>query len=465
MSESVTNAKPRKQDATLDHVDVWGSYQSCTLYIRASSLVDLSPEHGEPTPRAISTHAHEYVHYLHSLGTAAGQTYLLYNLLLLRSLVSGTDSNGHFIGMDAVEKEHRDLAEATLSGMQGLRGQRNTKFKGSGLHTWNFGPPRLSGARDSPLGMIRLIISASAKTPDGTPISDDFDVGYSFITEGVAHEVDHGIRSLQGIEDNVALDSGTNSFPYFAYGELIDYWVGRKTTRDERILIGNAALTKVDVGQQLLLACKAVRDSTKPAFEALKPKFELERELSSRILAELRSVVDSAGAGPTVMAGLKTYLALVERAMVCRSHLVAPERLFLEKPLDVKSFLMVIGNLVDTFVLQEKPAGESEISWIGPNLVVRDEDGASQIATVQAAFHFNHLHHRQDGKMASTNSLGKMTCPYKGACRVDVPESSQELCSSAPWKMFLDSIPGSQVCWYAAGVKTVRRIEGLSAVD
>lgn len=438
----------------------WAAYQPCTLHIHAKSLMDLTPEFDDVTPRAISTHAHEYVHYLHSIGTAAGQAYLLGNIVLLRNLVPGTDANGHFLGMESLKEDQREWVRSALGLMQAIRGRSPETLGGLGLRGRTFSTPQASPAKHAgDIKVTHLTLTCSAIKPDGTPVSDEVAIGYSFVTEGVAYEVDRGIRRLQGAAED-ALDEGVPSYPYLTYGKLVDSWVGRPTTPHERVLLGNAALGDFSVGPALWRACVAVKASNLPAAEALKSIFAEGSQRSHAATDALRNTIASVGAGPIVTAGLESYLVLVDRANYCREHLLAPELLLLEKPLDVEGLWMVMGNLVDAMVLQDKPGNLLDVYWIGPGLVAQDMDQVSRLAAVQSAFHFNHLHHLIEGNLRSTASIGEVVCRYKGACGVEVSESQAELCSTAPWMNFIDSPPGSQVCWYAAGVKAVRRDDG-----
>lgn len=431
----------------------WGMYQSCVLHIHTNAWMDLEPENGPISPRAIATHAHEYVHYLHSVGTAAGQYYLLLNLILIRSLVGGSDCHGHFLGAQALKSDSRHVAKLLLQSMQDIRGNYQNLPRHEGQGDWTFhDSTRLP---KNLLGIERVTVSATAKGPDGSVVRGSFDVGYRFVTEGVAYEVDREIRRKQGMAES-QLDEGVQFFPYLAYGQLVDQWVGRRTTPQERILIGNAAMGRTAVGPGLQKACKAVRKSKRKSADfALMAMFEGANNAAAACTVQLRQVIQSTGTGPIVTDGLQSYARLVERANFCRQQLKAPELLFLQHPLDIDTFRSVLANLLDAMVLQEKPEKNLEISWIGPSQIAKNDHETGQIAAIQSAFHFNHLHHRIGGEIVATASLAPTPCPYRTACGVAVPESQKEYCESAPWKMSLNAHSGNQVCWYAAGVKAV----------
>jgi hypothetical protein len=299
-----------------------------------------------------------------------------------------------------------------------------------------------------------VLVGVSAERPEGTRVHGSFDVGYSFVTEGVAYEVDREIRRKQGMPTST-LDDRASYFPYLAYGDLVDQWVGRKTSARERILIGNAALGTLAVGVGMQRACKAVRKGKRPAEVALKKKFDEANAQSEIWTKQLRVAVPYTGPGPIVTQGLQAYVTLINHANDCRRRLKAPELLFLKQRLDVQEFRSVLANLVDCMLIQEKPDKSVEMSWIGPNQVALDEEEASQIAAMQSAFHFNHLHHLNQGEVAATGSLLGTPCPYAMACEVEVPPEQKRYCSSSPWMMSLNAHSGNKVCWYAAGVKAL----------
>lgn len=447
-------------DSILEVVDhsYMGRYQSCVLHIQTHSLMDLAPEHGQVTETAIATHAHEYVHYLHSIGTTAGQAYLLFNLLLLRNLVGGSDVHGHFLGAHVLREVNRFASKEFLQAMQDLRGHRSPELHRGGALlqrrpiNWSFdGASRLTAG---PMGIQRVLVGVSAEHSNGTRVHGSFDVGYSFVTEGVAYEVDREIRRKQGAPIST-LDDRANYFPYLAYGDLVDQWVGRRTSARERILIGNVALGTPSVGVGMQRACKAARKGKRPAEVALKKKFDDANVLSELWTRKLRAAVPYTGPGPIVTQGLKAYVTLIDLANDCRRRLKAPELLFLEQRLDVPGFRSVLASLVDCMLIQEKPDQSVEMSWIGPNQVALDEEEASQIAAMQSAFHFNHLHHRNQGEVAATGTLTETRCPYATACEVEVPPEQKRYCSSSPWMMSLNAHSGNKVCWYSAGVKAL----------
>jgi hypothetical protein len=399
------------------------------------------------------------------MGTAAGQFYLLCNIILLRAIAAATDSHGHFLGLDVLDDENYEWALWAVTSMQEVRSAATeSPFARIGkVVGWEFSPPQIvpSSARSGPISTIQLVLKVRATRSDGEITDGDVNIGYSFVTEGVAYQVDREIRRLQGHVTD--LDDGVPAYPYQAYGALIDAWVGRATSARERILIGNAALGSTSVGPALERACRNVRNS--PHTSNHVPELALERLMaeakdnSTKLIELLTTVIESIGADATLIAGLRAYIKLVERGSQLRAELSAPELELLQPNLDRKALYNVMGRLLDAMILQEKPEGELVMDWIGPGHVARNDFEASQIAAVQSAFHFNQLHLRPS-TLAQTDSLGSVVCPYKGACGVQLEREDARHCSTAPWRAFAGVAPGTPVCWYAAGVMAARRAPG-----
>jgi hypothetical protein len=446
-----------KEFSVIDQTHL-ASFQPCVLHIRAGSLLDLSPSHGEPTPRAIATHAHEYVHYLHSMGTAAGQFYLLCNVILLRAIAAATDKDGRFYGLEVLDAENHEWAGWAIASMREVRSAltRSPFAKIGKVIRWDFGSPKTtpSDAHTTQFRIDQLGLEICATRLDGEVVNGEVKIGYSFITEGVAYQIDREIRRLQG--EIFSLDDGVPAYPYQAYGALIDAWVGRETSPVERILIGNAALGFTSVGPALERACCVVRSSEQSADLSLSSMMSKAHENSADVLSVFAKVINGMGADATLLGGLRSYSRILERASELRVDLNAPELKLLLPNLGREKLYEIMASLLDAMVIQEKPDGGLIIDWIGPGHVAKDDFEASQIAVVQSAFHFNQLH-LQSETLVPTSSLGPVTCPYKGACGVQLLGDEAQHCSSAPWKAFSAAVPGTPVCWYAGGVLAARR--------
>lgn len=446
-----------KEFSIVDQAALAG-YQPCVLHIRVDSLLDLSPSTGGPTPRAVATHAHEYVHYLHSMGTTAGQFYLLCNIILLRAIAAATDKEGRFFGLETLDDENREWAHWATASMHEVRSAvTKSPFAGVGrVVRWDFLCREItpSKADSAPFAVNQLRLDICATRSDGEVANGEVNIGYSFVTEGVAYQVDREIRRLQG--ETSSLDDGVPAYPYQAYGALIDAWVGRATSPTERILIGNVALGSTSVGPALKRACSLVKSAALSAELSLATMMAEASANSRQVVDLLTEVVNGIGADATLLAGLRSYIKLVERGSQLRTEFNAPELKLLQPGLDREGLHEVMGYLLDAMILQEKPEGGLVIDWIGPGDVAKDHFEASQLAAVQSAFHFNQLHLRS-ATLVPTSDLRAVQCPYKGACGVQLDGDEARHCSSAPWKTFSGAAPGAPVCWYAAGVMAARR--------
>lgn len=393
------------------------------------------------------------------MGTAAGQFYLLCNVVLLRAIAAATDIDGKFCGLEVLDDESREWADWAIASMREVRSAlTKSPFARIGkVIQWDFGSPTIipSNANSTQFRIDQLGLEICATRTGGEVVYGEVKLGYSFITEGVAYQVDREIRRLQG--ETFSLDDGVPAYPYQAYGALIDAWVGRETSPVERILIGNAALGFISVGPALQRACSVVRSSDGQSINfSLSSMMSEAHDNSADVRNVFAAVVDGMGADATLLGGLRSYAKILDSASKLRVDLNAPELALLTPNLGREKLYRIMGSLLDAMVIQEKPDGGLSIDWIGPGHVAKDDFEAAQIAVVQSAFHFNQLH-LQSESLVPTSSLGSVTCPYKGACGVQLQGDQAEHCSSAPWKTFSAALPGTPVCWYAGGVLAARR--------
>jgi len=201
--------------------------------------------------------------------------------------------------MESLEEDQRGWVRSALGMMQAIRGKNPKTLGGMGLQGWTFSTPQASlAAQTGDIKITELTVTCSATRVDGTPASGEVAIGYSFVTEGIAYEVDRGIRHLQGAAEDT-LDDGVPSYPYLTYGKLVDSWVGRPTTPEERVMLGNAALGDFSVGPALWHACLSLRASNLPAHQALEGIFELGAQRSQHATDALRNTIASVGPTPS----------------------------------------------------------------------------------------------------------------------------------------------------------------------
>lgn len=432
-----------------------GIYRQNTFYIRMSSIFDLEPSEGEPLPAAVALHAHEYVHFLHNASTTAGQAYLLSNLTLLRAMAGGCDDQGYFRGLDEMPEQGRNFLRETVALMRAQLGTTGAKPLADckDISLWKYSSPEV--VKSDGIPSVRAVFSA--KNLDGESRSQDVAIGLSFITEGVAYEVEREMRRLGGAPE-VDLDTQTMIFPYLAYREVVRSWSGRDLQAEDLIAIGVAALAHSFSGYWLVQICEALKSTTQPLNSVLEKASASCRSDSEIVLAALREQRNDLSKGDVIWTAMGEYMKMAEAGVQLRQKYWAPEFSFISHPLTVEQFRRRIGAMLDCLVIQGKPNGALDMYWIGPGTVADSERSASCLGALQSALHFNQLHLTADGSAVATAALQSRPtpCPFTGGCETERNENFPSLCKSAPWMRYASAPPGELICWYAAGVKALR---------
>jgi len=432
-----------------------GIYRLNAFYIRMSSLFDLEPSESDPLPIAVAMHAHEYVHFLHNASTTAGQAYLLSNLMLLRAMAGGCDDQGYFLGPDEMAEDGRGFLSYTANLMRAQLGSTSANHLDgfTDIARWKYDDPKINEINEIPFAMAIF----SAEDKHGTSEIQDVMIGLSFITEGVAYEVDREIRRLSGVRE-VDLDAHTAIFPYRAYREIVRYWSGRELQAQELIAIGVAALAHQFSGLGLVEICNTLKITDTPLNKVIENVIANCRNDAAHILAALREQRKDLSKGDVIWTAMGEYMKLAEAGANLRRNHFAPEFAFINAPLTPEDFRTRMGAMLDCLVIQEKPNDALDMYWIGPGLIADTDRAASCLGALQSALHFNQLHLKTDGSTVATTTLANRTipCPFAGGCATERNDKYPTACKSAPWLRFTPSQPGEQVCWYAAGVKALR---------
>ena len=432
-----------------------GIYRQNAFYIRMTSLFDLEPPESDPLPIAVAMHAHEYVHFLHNASTTAGQAYLLSNLMLLRAMAGGCDDQGHFLGSDDMAEDGRDFLSYTANMMRAQLGSTsaNSLEVFSDIARWEYGDPRIDKVNEIPFTMAIF----SAEDKQGKSKNQEIMIGLSFITEGIAYEIDREMRRLSGIQE-ADLDAHTSIFPYRAYREAVRCWSGQDLQAHELIAIGVTALAHQFSGFWLVEICKTLKAMGTPLNEVLEKAIASCRNGSEHTLAALREQRNDLSKGDVIWTAMGEYMKLAEAGAELRHNHLSPEFAFINAPLTPEDFRGRVGAMLDCLVIQEKPNDVLDMFWIGPGIIADTERAASCLGALQSALHFNQLHLKVDGSVVATAALENrsISCPFAGGCETERNDKYPSACKSAPWLRFTSSQPGEQVCWYAAGVKALR---------
>ncbi|WP_333983517.1 hypothetical protein [Burkholderia gladioli] len=438
-----------------------GIYRQNAFYIRMSSFFDLEPSDVDPLPIAVAMHAHEYVHFLHNASTTAGQAYLLSNLMLLRAMAGGCDDQGYFLGPDDMTRDGREFLSytATLMRVQLGSTSANRLHEFKDITRWKYGIPEIKEMEKMPSATAIF----SAEDEHGKSQSQDVLIGLSFITEGIAYEVDREMRRLTGVQEE-DLDKNISIFPYRSYRNAVRCWTGRDLQSEDLIAIGIAALAHQFSGFWLTEICNALKGTDTPLNEVLEKAISSCRNDSERVLAALQEQRKDLSKGDVIWTAMGEYMKLAENGSKLRQTHFAPELAFINAPLTPEDFRNRIGAMLDCLVIQEKPNNVLDMYWIGPGVIADTDRAASCLGALQSALHFNQLHLKADGSAVATTALANRptSCPFAGGCETERNDKYPTDCKSAPWLRFTPSQPGEQVCWYAAGVKALRRPEKTS---
>lgn len=449
----------------------YGQYAAHCLYIVTHSLFNLDTESDAPLPGAVPIHAHEYVHYLHNVSTCAGAHLFLANLWLLRSLPSGTDESGHFRGDEHLADEQRRLVTVVDGWIRALWGGAEwpaSEPKLGVIIDWHFGSLRRSSFHVDIMEPILVVegvaIDVKATDDDGTKANFTINIGYDFISEGVAFEVEREIHIANGATE-ADVNKRTPSYPYLVYGMLLNHLVGRPTTPRERIDLGVFALLSTSPASTLIEMCTRLGC----AVTQCEPNARLNESIADDMVLPfrenamrfVRQTIDmelsALGTGGPVATGARDVAALFTAGFALRTINPVLEQTFVGIRISVDDFKKIIGSrFLDYCVLQKKTGDGVEYQWIGPGIVGPD---TVPIGVFQAAMHFSQLHLRS-GKLVSTQNLPATRCPYSGGCQAEIDAGMPEECKSRPWTRFMSVQSGQPICWYAQGVKSLRCLSG-----
>lgn len=448
-----------------------GTYRVHSLFTKITCDGDLDPEYGDPFPIAVALHAHEYTHYLHNLSTLTGLQSLQACFLLMVPFIKGTDDLGFF----TVPKEHEsnDDVSFAFKMMNDARGSiegspKETGFAWPKISEWSFSelqPEETSFVHSAEhLGTLKSYSSSvEAKTEKGESIKFTLRPGLDFISEGVAYEVEREQRRLS-TEFKHDLDANTPSFPYLAYRPFIEFLVGRKTTSDELILIGNLSLLIGSPSTALWYICNALKkdhargDISKSEFKKVYD-FILE-EFKKRNIGEEQSqtsLLHHITQGSGILArGAVIYSKLINKALKLRHKFPSIELELSKNKLTGEEFRKTTANILEHLVFQEKAGQEATLQWIGaPGSIVSLSDSAFETLTVlQTSIHYLQHHFTGNG-LANTAQLRDIACPFYGACPIEKEYGKPANCRSKPWLVSITS-DRSKVCWYEAGRLALR---------
>lgn len=437
-----------------------GGFRPNSLFTRLVSDADLHPIDREPYPLALPLHIHEYIHYLHNISTPTGISFLLNEINSIYEFLKGTNEKGVYLGRPNDLSLEKIIARNRKIMYGG--GEGEAPPSGIKIAAWSFSSPtatveeRVLQENDIHVAS-NVSIAVSAKAAQGNTYNFRIDIGFYFITEGIAYEIDREIR--RRLDVWIDLDESTPAFPYLAYQPLIESLLGRKSTLHERIMLGTCALLSQTPGEGLIKACNILKhrstDSAEFVAYFIDLKLGLEsfsRRLTTSVLPTLKKLVRGS---PEFERGLEIYFDIIGRAIEVRTKFPFMELGF-RNINSVDGFYRAIAEISPQWICQEKEGGSSSIHWIGNHEAVSKIDETA-ISVLQSIFHYVQAHRSGDGLFTTTSELKGLKCPFFGACQVQRVNDSPAMCGTKPWALELN-LSGdlkNPVCFYNAGVRSL----------
>lgn len=438
-----------------------GKYRKNAFFIRMASDFDLNPKFPPVPIVAVAFHVHEYMHFLHNISTNAGINYVAQNFGVMVGLLSGADESGHFLGRDKMPKGYDVLLSEAANNMFILNGTTSATEMSNckNIKNWRVVDPVT--LHDTNAG--RVSVAFVALDGHGDEQKKDVDIGLSFISEGIAYEVEREQRRLNGCPEH-ELDFNVQIFPYLAYRLLVAEWSQRSNLKAaELISIGVSALAHCISGIGLKFICDMLRRNPELSVSDITSYFldSLNKEYKSKcedtVFLMLSDVERMAPHDELIAKALQMYTGLIRQALNARKCNPFLEIDFISKRLTAKRFLLRVKNIVPFMLMQEKPEEVVDIKWVGLSSRQTKLD-FSYLAALQSAMHFSQIYLGPDGKVSSeATSIFKVPCPFSGACHVEKDKRYPKECKEQPWQMFKAPSLEKHVCIYACGVKFLQK--------
>lgn len=443
------------------------TFRMNSLHTRISASMNLNPEDSEPFPGALPVNVHEYVHNLHNLTTSTGLTILFNELNLMFEFIRGA-SSGRYKAPPGTNPTIRSI----LKLYKELIGTVKIDFPGEIKRgTFHFGriyeTEKTTKIIDTKMTYKHYAIKLEeANTKGKTKKRRTLAIGYNFITEGIAYEVDRSIRLGTGSATAQSADEHTPYFPYLMYKDLIDHLIGRESTSDERIIIGLCGLQLVNPGFGFIYACKTLKqtkdkDTSAVLRELAKNNAETNFEYASSLLKNTIPEWKLRFQGSSLEQAFDYYAKVLE--YTCNSRNTFPlVELLMRSIREPSDLLDLIATMAPTWIIQELPEGDAEISFIG-NEAVSDQGSDTHMAVLQCAFHYIQHHIRTNGNLYKTEEVFGVRCPYIGACVARRSTLDPTQCEDKPWEAKQENGERA-VCYYTAAVGSLELVSMNSHV-
>ena len=436
-----------------------GLYTKNTLFIRMSSEADLNPGDGiEPFPGALPAHVHEFVHYLHNISTTSGIRVIMLTHVMVFMAAQYLIKVGDGVGQSGKSSIQGDDFKFFIDNISYLYGDHNDIQDDGRIRSdgWSFSDLKSYRADCFPEFFSYKINMFGNFS--GVRINKSLRIGFNFITEGVAYEVEREMsRELE--QDLIQIERLTPKFPYLAYEPLVNYLVGRKTTPLERIRIGNAALMHISPSMGFVDACVALRKS-EYLFDGLFKKYidGFADYIKKEFHPMLVHLMDFYKNTDRLSKSYKNYMSLIVETSRKRLANQFLEESFLGQGVNYKNFTKKASSVAEFCIMQEKSNGSAGLVMHGHSqgLASVPEEDTTWFYVLCAAIHFVQLHLTMSGEVMKTAQLEPKMCLFSGACQVELNEGNPSVCKTRPWNFERKvDVDKQGVCWYIAGIKSI----------
>lgn len=445
----------------LNSASAGDNFRMNSLHTRISASMNLNPNNSEPFPGALPVNVHEYVHNLHNLTTTTGLTILFNEFNLMFEFIRGAKS-----GYYEANPGTNPTIGSILKLFKELIGTAKIDFPGIiKKGTFVFGKinetKETTTINNFEMKYMNYTIELEEAYTEGRPTKPiTLAIGYHFITEGIAYEVDRSIRlaSTKGTEESV--DSSTPYFPYLMYRDLVDHLIGRESTSDERIIIGLCGLQIANPALGFLHACRSLKETNEkdtPALleELVKDNIKAQFEFSESIIKNTIPEWTSRFKGSSLEQAFDYYARVMEFA--CTSRHAHPLIELVMRNIRTQEHLQsLIALMAPTWIIQELPEGLAEYTFHGSK-AVSDHKSDTHMAVLQCAFHYIQHHIRKDGELYKTKEISGVRCPYVGACAARETTLDPNQCKNKPWEAKQQDGERA-VCYYTAAVGSLKLV-------
>ena len=309
----------------------------------------------------------------------------------------GTDLKSGFRGENNLTSEQSQWIRVARTWWKTVWGTHEWAGAPSSVASWHFGKAH---SRSSPIPHL------SGHTVDTVSVEIDAIDGLGRATQTVIDRIQlhlrrRGIRSGARVApdcwpDVYSLDDAAAPYPYLAFRQLVDFWVGRETNVRERIDLGVIAMLTTSPAAPLFEVCERLKSLNDTSLQGAALPDAIMKGVVAPFRESARAMVEKTAGpeldalslgGPIRDAASQTF-ALFAEGFALRVRTPVLEKLFLEQDLTPKEYRDRVAGLIDCCVLQERPGRQGVLGWMGPRRVAKNDEQVGPFAVFQSTMHF-----------------------------------------------------------------------------